>query len=116
MSGLPLRSVSNASQRASGERSKPSITWLPAVTGLACDTDTGAPAGMGRVQMFELSLKTEYARRWPSAERLIACALSPVVSRVGVDAGVPDRLSATRETSRPPARFDTKRSARPRGS
>src|SRR6476661_1914709 len=80
MSGFPLRSLSNASQRPSGDTSNPSITWLPVVTGRASEIETGESDGIGIFQTFEVSENTEYTRRLPSADKLMAEGLSPVVS------------------------------------
>src|SRR5882724_3669128 len=61
-------------------------------------------------------MKTEYAPRRPSADRLMVCALRPVVRRTGSPIGFPPPSSITRKTSRPPRRPDTNSRLRPPGS
>src|SRR6266542_2360818 len=115
MSAFPERSESKLSHRPSGESVMLSTVWLPIVTCVARSTDTGPSVGIGIAHTFACEVYAEYASRLPSAERLIECALSPVVSRDGFPAGIPPLVTRTVYTSRAPSRLETKRRRSPSG-
>ena len=93
MSWFPFRFESNTSQRPSGETANASITWEPLVTGQASRSDTDRPGWSATAKTFDVSLYSPYTTRRPSAERLMVCGWSPVVSRTGPPSGAPDRES-----------------------
>ena len=70
----------------SGDRSNPSITCVPEVTGVS-EVSTVRERGIGVAYTFERNSSRLYTSSVPARSRLMVCAPRPVVTRSAESAG-----------------------------